>query len=64
MEPLNDLIWTDETEGEEDEGLFVSPDGTRMVQICEVSLHSCSGDGGAHDPFTAGNFGADGVCGC
>ena len=63
MDPINDLVWTEE---DGNEIMLTSiGDGPGMVQACQISLSSCSDDGsGNYDPWTAGGYG-DGIsCGC
>lgn len=52
MDPLNDLVWTDEDEG--DIVLASIGDGTPMAQICTVNEASCIGSsGGGSGDYTS-----------
>ena len=63
MDPLNDLVWTDE---DESDIMPAAIDGPPMPQICEISEATCFGGGGeSYPPY---NFGSNTVgsdsCGC
>lgn len=66
MDPLNDLIWTDEDENGYDPS--ADQNGARMVQICTISLATCTDSGGGGGstlpPYSAGAFGGGWLCGC
>ncbi len=62
MDSLNDLVWTDEEES--DVLLKAIEGGPGMVQVCHISIDSCSSDGSLTPPFTAGMYGPANGCGC
>ncbi len=63
MDPLNDLVWTDEEES--DVLLKAIEGGPGMAQTCQISVDSCSSSGNdGINSCIAGAFGNGIPCGC